>query len=210
MIVKICGLTSLEDAMAACELGADMLGFNFYPSSPRYLQPAACTEIAPQIRKRFPSVTLVGVFVNSGANEILDILGVCRLDIAQLSGDEPPAVQLALRQRSYKALRPTTQYALQAALGIYPLRSQPPAFLIDAFCKGEYGGTGASADWSLASDLAAKLPIFLAGGLSHENVQAAIAQVHPWGVDTASGVESKPGTKDKLKIEKFIQAARNA
>jgi phosphoribosylanthranilate isomerase len=210
MKVKICGLTTFEDALAACEAGADLLGFNFYPPSPRSIHPEICALITARLKPRFPQVSMVGVFVNAGSTEIHSILEVCHLDLAQLSGDEPPAVLLALGNRAFKALRPANPEQLASALGIFPLRKEAPCFLIDAYRKGEYGGTGLTADWSLAKELAARYPLLLAGGLTPENVSEAILQTNPWGVDVASGVESKPGVKDLEKVWKFIQAAKAA
>ena len=208
MIVKICGLTLLEDALAAAELGANMLGFNFYPKSPRYISPTQCAKITSVLKARYPELKLVGVFVNSEVAEIRSILGTCILDLAQLSGDEPPAMLLSLGSRAFKALRPENSSSLAQSLGIYPLRRENPAFLIDAFRKGDFGGTGQTADWSLASQVARKHAILLAGGLTPENVASAIQQVHPWGVDVASGVEKAPAIKDLSKIRAFIQAVR--
>ena len=210
MIVKICGVRNLDDALLSCEAGADMLGFNFYPPSPRYIDPLDCATITAGVRRNFPSVRLVGVFVNVAANDIRAVLDRCGLDLAQLHGDEPPALQLALGGRAFKALRPANSEALRLSLGIHPLPERPPCFLIDAHQPGKFGGTGQAADWSMAAELAARYPILLAGGLNTENVSAAISQVHPWGVDTASGVENAPGHKDPQKIIAFIQAAKKA
>ena len=208
MIVKICGLTTLDDALAAVEAGADMLGFNFYPPSPRYLSPLACRQIIAGLENRQARLTTVGVFVNASAEQIQAILEGCGLDLAQLAGDEPACTLHSLGVRAFKALRPANAAALQQALTRYPARLQAPAWLVDAHRAGEYGGTGHTADWHLAAGLAAQAPILLAGGLTTENVAAAVAQVQPWGVDTASGVESSPGRKDARKMAAFIQAAR--
>ncbi len=209
-IVKICGLTTLEDALAAVESGADMLGFNFYPKSPRYITPQACASIAREVLRVAPTVTLVGVFVNASANEIAAILETCGLHLAQLCGDEPPAILRALGERAFKVLRPPNRAALEAELLRYPARSVPPAYLFDAHISGQYGGTGREADWSLARVVARWTPILLAGGLTPDNVAAAMEQVCPWGVDVASGVESTPGRKDRKKMLAFVQHARGA
>jgi phosphoribosylanthranilate isomerase len=211
MKVKICGITSLEDALTAVEAGADMLGFNFYPQSPRYIQPDACAELVTSLMARgCCRAQLVGVFVNSRLIEIEGILNQCGLDLAQLSGDEPPELLQVLRDRAFKALRPVDAAALDAALEGLPPRYQPPALLIDAYHPDAFGGTGQKADWSLASALASLKPILLAGGLTPENVTEAVKQVQPWGVDVASGVESAPGKKDPAKVLAFIQAAKKA
>ena len=209
MKVKICGITSIDDAMASVQAGADMLGFNFYPKSPRYIEPAACAGLVDALLGRCPCKTrLVGVFVNAGLIEITTILDQCRLDLAQLCGDEPPELLAVLGERAFKALRPAGPDALQAALERLPLRDQPPAVLIDAYHPDAYGGTGQKADWSLARGLAHLKPILLAGGLTPENVSEAVSQVNPWGVDVASGVESAPGKKDPARVAAFVRAAR--
>ncbi len=206
-IVKICGLTTPEDALAAVEAGADMLGFNFYPPSPRYVALEDCARIVSVLPK---GVTLVGVFVNAPVEQITEILDSCGLHLAQLSGDESPAILRALGGRAFKALRPANRAALEQALLEYSPRPQPPAYLIDAFVKNQYGGTGQAADWSLAHLVARRMPILLAGGLTPENVALAIQQVRPWGVDVASGIEAAPGRKDRQKMLTFIQAVRQA
>ncbi len=208
MKVKICGITSLEDAQAAVRAGADLLGFNFYPASPRYISPQACRAIAEVLRPT--GVCLVGVFVNAGVEEVRSTLAECGLHLAQLSGDEPPEVLAELGGLAFKALRPADSQALDGMLARYPARASAPAWLLDAARPGEFGGTGQSADWRLAAGLAARAPLLLAGGLKPENVAAAVRQVRPWGVDVASGVESTTGRKDFHKMVEFIQAARRA
>jgi phosphoribosylanthranilate isomerase len=206
--VKICGITTLDDALAAVDAGADLLGFNFYDKSPRYIDPAACAAITHTLANRGSQVVCVGVFVNASLSEIEATLTQCGLDLAQLSGDEPPTLLSALGERAIKAFRPQNPASLEVALKIYPQRSVPPAVLIDAYRPGAYGGTGQAADWSLAAGLARRLPTLLAGGLTPENVAGAVRQVHPWGVDVASGVESAPGHKDATKVAAFIRAAQ--
>jgi phosphoribosylanthranilate isomerase len=208
MKIKICGLTTLNDALAASAAGADLLGFNFYPKSPRYLTPEACANITRELRRRGCSAALVGVFVNPTRQEVVATLAACGLDLAQLCGDESPALLQSLGECAFKALRPTGVQQLHQALADYPLRSQPPALLIDAYRPGEYGGTGQAANWRLAADCSRRVTVLLAGGLTPTNVTAAIQQVRPWGVDVASGVESTPGKKDQNKMIAFIQAVR--
>ncbi len=209
-IVKICGIKTLEDALAAVEMGADMLGFNFYPKSPRYVTPQVCAQISRRISEQAPHVTLVGVFVNIPPVEILTILDTCGLHVAQLSGDEPPEALEALGDRAFKVLRAAKESDLQDALLRYFPRIRPPAYLFDAAVRGQYGGTGKQANWELARRLAQRVPILLAGGLTPENVAIAVEQVRPWGVDVASGVESEPGQKDRRKIKAFIRLAKEA
>jgi phosphoribosylanthranilate isomerase len=209
MKVKICGITTLDDALAALDAGADLLGFNFYPKSPRVIGPEACAAITAELRRRNCAASLVGVFVNASQNQVAETLRTCGLDLAQLSGDEPPEWVRALGSQAFKALRPVNAAELALALAALPHRPQPPALLLDANRPGAYGGTGQTADWSLASDLALQVPLLLAGGLTPENVARAIRQVRPWGVDVASGVETAPGRKDPAKMAAFVQAARS-
>ncbi len=209
MKVKICGLTSLDDAQAAADAGADLLGFNFYRASPRYITPDDCALLVAELRRRGCTATLVGVFVNEPAERISAILDQCQLDLAQLSGDEAPRTLASLEGRAYKTLRPAGKPEMEADILRYPARSQPPAWLIDANYHNQYGGTGRLARWDLASSLAARAPVLLAGGLNPDNVGEAIAQVWPWGVDVASGVETSPGRKDPAKVAFFINVVRN-
>lgn len=208
MQVKICGCRTLEDARAAIQAGADLLGFNFYPQSPRCLTPETCRAIVAALRQENAAARLVGVFVNATDAQILDTLDVCDLDLAQLHGDEPPELLLQLGECAFKALRPADLSDLESDLSRYPARPHAPAWLVDAYHPGVYGGSGQTGDWSLAARLAHKSPILLAGGLTPNNVAQAIRQVHPWGVDVASGVESAPGVKDPEKMRLFIQEAK--
>ncbi len=211
MKVKICGLTNLEDAFAAVEAGTDMLGFNFYPDSPRYIEPGRCEQITAALRKQHVTALTVGVFVNEPASDIARILQKCGLDLAQLHGDEPPAILEELEGRAFKAIRPQTAAQADAAVRRYAHipHGSGPALLVDAYRPGQYGGTGEVGDWSLVGSIAADTPILLAGGLTPDNVSAAVAMVRPWGADVASGVESRPGKKDRHKLEAFVRAVRN-
>ena len=163
-----------------------------------------------RLRQAGRTARLVGVFVNTPASLISAVLDRCGLDYAQLSGDEPAETLLALPGRAYKALRLSRPGDLTDCLAQYTPTMQEPAWLVDAYRPGEFGGTGVQADWSLARDLAVQSPILLAGGLAPDNIAAAICQVHPWGVDVASGVESSPGIKHPAKMRAFIQAAHQA
>ncbi len=205
--VKICGITTQKDATAAILAGADMLGFNFYSASPRYIDPVRCGEIIRELREKKINAMMVGVFVNADIASIIHTLDDCLLDMAQLSGDEPPDMLNNLEGRAYKVLRMVNNVELKELLQSYPARYLPPAYLVDASHPSKYGGTGKVADWSLAAQLARRLPILLAGGLTPENVSKAVARVSPWGVDVASGVESAPGIKDHDKIQSFIEQA---
>jgi phosphoribosylanthranilate isomerase len=202
--IKICGITSLEDGLAAIEAGADYLGFNFYPPSPRSITPEACTQITAVLREKYPQVQLVGVFVNMHVDQVKTIMTDCALRMAQFHGDESPGMLASLSGRAFKAFRgvpvDVTGYA----------RGEAPALLIDASVKDAYGGTGLTADWVAAASLAKRFPLLLAGGLTPENVGEAIRQVQPWGVDTASGVESSPGKKDAGRMKAFVLAVQEA
>ncbi len=210
LVIKICGITSLEDAILAVEAGTDMLGFNFYPGSKRYILPAQCREIINGLKANHIEACAVGVFVNAPLDVIRATLEDCELDLAQLSGDEPAETLQGLAGAGYKALRIRDSAELQRSIGVYPRQGEPPAYLVDAYAPGEYGGTGSLANWPLAAQIAAKAPILLAGGLTPENVADAVAQVQPWGVDVASGVEAAPGRKDPAKVHQFVQRARQA
>ncbi len=204
MHIKICGLKTLDEALAAIDAGADYVGFNFYPSSPRYLSPDACAQIVTGLSARARGVKTVGIFVNETPAHIRSVLAACGLDLAQLHGDEPLATFQALEWRAYKAFRGAAGQAVKAFAAAGP---GAPAFLVDAYAPNGYGGTGQVADWPAVRALAAGYPIFLAGGLTPENVAEAVEQVRPWGVDVASGVESAPGKKDVQKMKDFVVAA---
>ncbi len=219
MKIKICGITTLDDALAAIDAGADLLGFNFYPRSPRYIEPAACATLVTHLRQRGEQATLVGVFVNVAPDAVAACLDACNLDYAQLHGDESPEALAALGPWAFKAIRPVnTEEAKRQALRYLPpvldgydtLVSDPlrPAFLLDAMVPGQFGGSGQVADWEMARVLARRWPLLLAGGLRPDNVAAAIEAVQPWGVDVASGVEASPGRKDAAKMRFFIEVAR--
>jgi phosphoribosylanthranilate isomerase len=213
MKIKICGIRTVDDALAVIEAGADMLGFNFYPGSPRYITPGDCMDLIVRLekalREEIADVTMVGVFVNQNPEFIHAVFRDCHLDLIQLSGDEPPETLETLGERAFKALRPASPAALEEMLRRYPAGPMAPAWLVDTYRPGEYGGTGELANWSMARSLAVQAPIILAGGLRAENVAEAIRQVAPWGVDVASGVESEPGVKDARKVRDFIRAVRS-
>ena len=201
-IVKICGIKTLKDALAAIEAGADYLGFNFYPKSVRFIEKSACAEITSVLKREHPHIKLVGVFVNSSVEEIQDILQTCQLDLVQLHGDETPEIFAQLAPYAFRAFRgiPESNAGYE--------RNEVPSMLIDAAVKGVYGGSGVTVDWAAAAELAKKYPLLLAGGLTPENVADAVRQVRPWGVDVASGVESVPGEKDAEKMSAFVKAVK--
>jgi phosphoribosylanthranilate isomerase len=210
MKVKICGITNLDDALAAVDCGADLLGFNFYPPSPRHIFPQDCASIVSGLHRYRSEITLVGVFVNAPVEQIRRIQIACDLDLAQLSGDEPPEALQRLDGRAFKGLRHEDQNALIQLIQQYPERPEPPAYLIDAYRPGQYGGTGHTISWGLAAWVSLHTPLLLAGGLTPDNVARAVHQVRPWGVDVASGVESGPGRKDVQKMRAFITTAKSA
>src|SRR5688572_14823513 len=199
--IKICGIKTVEDALAALDAGADMLGFNFYPKSPRYISVGQCRDVMSVMRK-YGQITYVGVFVNASVAEIRATMETAALTLAQLHGDETSEMVRSLDGRAFKAFRGVPDRLNGFA------REDAPALLVDASVKGAYGGTGMTADWKSAAELAKHIPLLLAGGLTPENVAEAVRQVRPWGVDVASGVESAPGVKDAGKMKAFVQAAK--
>jgi len=202
-LVKICGITNLEDAFEAVEAGADALGFNFYPASPRYIQPGEARRIIDDLGKQ---VLTVGVFVNEDSPETVESMakegGVTAL---QLHGDESPEFCAALSRRYLiKVLAVIEDFDPDLALA-YKVQ----AFMVDAFDKKARGGTGRTVDWSIAMKLKSIVPrLFLAGGLSPENVTEAISKVRPYAVDVCSALELSPGRKDKERMRAFVRAVR--
>ncbi len=189
MMVKICGITNREDALAAVDAGASALGFNFYRDSPRYVTPTKAAELGSHV-----AVTKVGIFVNEPAGTVARILDEAALDIAQVYGEvEYPGT------RTWRVWR--VGRAGESACPTF----HAEAILIDGFSPDAYGGTGKTFDWSIARGLSQR--IILAGGLDAENVAEAIEQAHPWGVDACSRIEKSPGIKDHEKMKRFIQAA---
>jgi phosphoribosylanthranilate isomerase len=199
--IKICGIKTVDDALAAMDAGADLLGFNFYPNSPRYISVGQCRDVMSVMRK-YGQITYVGVFVNASVAEIRATMETAALTLAQLHGDETSEMIRSLDGRAFKAFRGVPDRLNGFA------REDAPALLVDASVKGAYGGTGMTADWKRAAELAKHIPLLLAGGLTPENVAEAVRQVRPWGVDVASGVESSPGMKDAAKMKAFVKAVK--
>ncbi|MDX1386778.1 MAG: phosphoribosylanthranilate isomerase [bacterium] len=199
--VKICGLTNAHDALDAIELGADYLGFNFYPDSPRYLTPEKAKNLFEEIPTNIPKV---GVFVNADLQKVIDLAVDLELDFLQFHGDEKPEELNPLGRPWWKAFR------LKNEADVLEIPKYDCEWiLVDAYSEKAYGGTGITAHWDLvhkAKDYGKK--IFLAGGLTPENIQMAVATVQPFGVDVASGLEEKPGVKDRQKMEEFIKKAK--
>jgi phosphoribosylanthranilate isomerase len=194
MIVKVCGITSSEDAQAAITAGATAIGFNFYLKSPRYITPENAAAIDTP-----PGVLRVGVFVNEPSGTLHAIARSAALDIVQLHGDEPPE-SLPRDLRVWKAFRVDPQFT-PAQLDLYDVE----AFLLDGPAGEEYGGKGQPFAWASAAGL--RHSILIAGGLDASNVGLAIRAAHPWGVDACSRLESAPGRKDNDKVRAFVRAA---
>jgi phosphoribosylanthranilate isomerase len=209
MIVKICGITTPEDAVMSIEYGADMLGFNFYPKSPRYISVEKCKKITSTIKNHHPNCLLTGIFVDKPVEIIQWIMKECCLDLAQLCGSEPATDLDRLDGKGFKAFRPQNDDEVKTLLHTVPARLTAPEFLLDAYLADSYGGSGRVANWELAAKLSAFHKFLLAGGLTPANVAQAINTVRPWGVDVASGVESAPGKKDPGKVKAFIEEARH-
>jgi phosphoribosylanthranilate isomerase len=200
---KICGITRIEDALAAVEAGADAIGLVFYGKSPRAVsieQAAAIVQALP------PFVTSVGLFVDMPRDQLQQLLQRLPLDLLQFHGDESPADCEGHGRPYIKALRVRPGEDVAAAMAPY---AGARGILLDTFVEGVPGGTGASFDWSLVPENAAK-PIILAGGLDAGNVATAIRQVRPYAVDVSGGVEASKGIKDAGKIRAFVRAVRDA
>lgn len=215
--VKICGITTIEDGLAATAAGADLLGFVFYDKSPRVVEASRVRKITDALRATTARPPLfVGVFVDEDWRRVADILEIAGLDLAQLHGSEPPLEVGLLAPYAFKALRPATRGDIDAMVATYaevlpptdPATAERPSFLIDAYHPWRFGGTGRRADWPAARLLAERYPILLAGGLTPENVQEALAVARPWGIDVSSGVERAPGQKDPTLMRAFVENAR--
>ncbi|HXG30754.1 MAG TPA: phosphoribosylanthranilate isomerase [Thermodesulfobacteriota bacterium] len=198
--IKICGITSTEDALLAADLGADAVGFVFYRESKRYIRPEKASEI---VSKLPPFVITVGVFVNQGLDEIKGIKEEVGFDTIQLHGDESPLFCSCLNGKVIKAIR--------VREGIDPREVeayQVQAILFDAYSTRGYGGTGESFRWDIIRGLNTSKRIIISGGLTPENVSHAIRITNPYAVDVSSGVEEYPGRKSPERLKKFIEAVR--
>jgi len=200
--VKICGNTNLADVQVAVEAGADMLGFIFSEVSPRFVTVQQGADIARQLP---PYVVKVGVFVNPTEADVFEAITNCELSILQFHGDEPPEFCAQFGVMSMKAFRVRDTASLEALP-----KYKTDAWLLDTYAPDQPGGTGTTFNWNLAIE-AQKLgkPIFLAGGLTPENVADAVRRVQPFAVDVSSGVETSPGRKDHGKVRAFIKAAKS-
>ena len=201
--VKICGITNLDDAMAAVDFGADALGFVFFKESPRYLPH---NEAGAIIKALPPFITIVGVFVNESTERIEEIMNLTGIDVVQLHGDEPPEtcnfsrrIIKAIRVKSLESLDPLKHY-----------KDNVSAFLLDTYTPHILGGTGQAFNWDVASEAKQFGRIILAGGLTPDNIAEAVRHVRPYGVDVSSGIESEKRKKDHKKMELFIERAKGA
>ncbi|HMN02772.1 phosphoribosylanthranilate isomerase [Geobacter anodireducens] len=198
--VKICGITSLEDALVAVEAGADALGFVFHDESPRHVTPEQAAGIIAGLP---PFIQTVGLFVNRPLAFVNDTAARCRLDLVQLHGDEPPEFCDAVERRVIKAFR------VKDITSLDPIRHyRVAAHLLDAYSPKAYGGTGLTFNWDIAAAAKAFGPLILAGGLTPDNVREAVETVKPYAVDVSGGVESAPGRKDAARVREFIRRAK--
>ncbi len=199
--VKICGITNYEDAVAALDMGADLLGFNFYPKSPRFIQADKAAEI---ISKLPGFVDTVGVFVNAPIEQIHKTRSLCHLDWVQLHGDEDPAFCqqfLSHSVKTMKAIRVKDQSDIEQAEKYFT-----DAVLLDAFDPAKYGGTGLTFDWNVIGHMGKR--IFLAGGINPDNAADAV-KLGVYGIDVCSGIEAEPGKKDHEKMKKLFDNIRH-
>jgi phosphoribosylanthranilate isomerase len=203
--IKICGVTTPADALYAVECGADAVGLNFYPRSPRFL---TSEQAAAIVRELPPGVVTVGLFVGESVESIRAVVRQLGLRAVQTYPDTEQPEDADWPVPHIPAFRVKDAASLERVRD--HVRAKPAAVLLDAYVEGQLGGTGHRAPWELLAGFDPGVPVILAGGLTPENVAEAIRLVRPWGVDVASGVESAPGTKDRGKVRAFVQAARAA
>ncbi len=199
--VKICGLTNYEDAAAAMDMGADLLGFNFYPKSPRFITAKKASDI---INKLPGFIDIAGVFVNASLEQIQETISRCQLDWVQLHGNESPQFCRSLGSlnvRTMKALRVKEKSDIRQAENYFT-----DAVLLDAFHPEKYGGTGLTFDWNIVGHINKR--VFLAGGINPDNAEAAV-ELGVYGIDVCSGVEAEPGRKDHKKMKKLFDNIRH-
>ncbi|MBA2494606.1 MAG: phosphoribosylanthranilate isomerase [Acidobacteria bacterium] len=199
--VKICGITNLEDALLSAKFGADALGFNFFDKSPRYIAPENVREIIEQLPKE---VLKVGIFVNESLENIVEIAEIAKFDAIQLHGEETPEFVCRVKAKTnleiVKAFRVLPEFTPENVL-----QYEVDAILLDAYNPKEHGGTGETFDWEIAKKIKKLVPkMYLAGGISADNVSQAIEKVSPFAVDVCSSVEKERGLKDSQKVKNFI------
>ncbi|MCP3677797.1 MAG: phosphoribosylanthranilate isomerase [Deltaproteobacteria bacterium] len=200
--IKICGITLREDALGACEAGADALGFIFWQGSKRYIDPDEAKKIVKALP---PFVTSVGVFVDERHDRISEIVDLVGLDVVQLHGTESPEFCAAVKRPVVKAFRVTGEEVVSELS-----RYNVSAYLLDTYREGVSGGTGETFNWDIARKATVSGRVILAGGLTPENISDAVGQVEPYGVDVSSGVEMSEGKKDLERVRLFIERAREA
>jgi len=205
--VKICGITNSEDALLSAKFGADALGFNFYGKSPRYVSPEKAREIIEQLPE---NILKVGVFVNEDLEKMIEIAETAKLDALQLHGEETPEFARELKAKTnleiIKAFRVSPEFKPEDVL-----KYETDAILLDAYNQQEHGGTGETFDWEIAKKVQEVFPkMYLAGGLSVDNVRKAIKNVGPYAVDSCSLLEKNRGKKDEQKVREFLEVVRNA
>ncbi len=201
--VKICGITNLDDAMAAADFGADALGFVFFKKSPRDISPANAKKI---IKRLPPFISTAGVFVNENKNTIEKVVLQSGIDIIQLHGEEPPVACRFLEHLAIKAIRVKSIDNLKI---ISKYKDKVSAFLLDTYTPEVFGGTGQVFNWDIAVEAKKFGRVILAGGLTPENIEKAIIWVHPYAVDVSSGIEAEKGKKDHKKMRLFIERAKS-
>lgn len=200
--IKICGITNVKDARAALALGVDYLGFIFYSKSPRAVTPEQVKQVLDGLEAPCKAI---GVFVNSPREEVEAVVASCGLWAAQIHGDEDVEMFVESPLRLWRALK-----MMPAGPEPSPSGWAAERYVVDAAVPGAYGGTGMTADWEAARDVAGRYPVLLAGGLTPDNVAVAIRAVRPLGVDVSSGVELGKGKKDHARMEAFVARARKA
>jgi len=199
-LIKICGITNLEDASLCLEQGADFLGFIFYEASPRFIHPEEAKQIIKEARLQFgQSAKFVGVFVNSHRDFVNNTAELLGLDVLQFHGEELPPLVEGFKQKTIKAFRLREEKDLEVVNNY-----QTDFFLFDTFSKSCYGGTGKIFDWQLLKEFPFKEKMFLSGGINKENITKAWQEVNPFAFDLSSSLEEKPGKKDKKKVEDFF------
>jgi phosphoribosylanthranilate isomerase len=217
--VKICGVTSYDDAYQAAQAGADLLGFNFFKRSPRYIEPNSAQAICDRLRKELGAQcpALVGVFVNDVVGHISIVMDKVGLNFVQLSGEESDEMIRELKGIGYKSIQPMNKEQALDDVNYYrpilPTNERIPSLLLDAYHPSLRGGTGEQVSQEIALAVNEQVPrLMLAGGLTPENVAEKIHAIQPWGVDVASGVEipDLPGKKDHVKVTAFIEAVLGA
>lgn len=199
--VKICGITNYRDAMAAVDMGADIVGFNFYQESPRFIEPQKAVKI---INKLPGFVDLAGIFVNASLKQVRETMDRCQLNWVQLHGDESPKFCrsfVSLNVKVMKAIRVKSRLDIKKAERYFT-----DAILLDAFRPDKYGGTGTSFDWNIIGHIGKR--VFLAGGITPDNAATAV-ELGVYGIDVCSGIESEPGKKDHRKMKKLFKNIRH-